>query len=168
MINNNIEVFLGLGSNIGRREENIERAMGLLNLAVTIVVCSSVYETEPVGYKQQPLFLNMVCKCKTDLIPEQLLTTVKDIEKKLGRRPSFRNAPRIIDIDILFYGDKIINAPDLVIPHPRLAERAFALIPLAEIGKDFIHPVLSKTAAELLVQVAGKESVRFWGKIQGK
>ncbi len=102
---------------------------------------SSVYETEPVYYKEQPLYLNAVLSAVTELEPSDLLRFVKGIESDLGRQPSFRNAPRLIDIDILFYGDRVVQTAELTIPHPRIAERAFVLVPLAEIAPGLVHPV---------------------------
>lgn len=161
-------VYLGLGANLGDREANLMEAVRRLrSLGVKVEVCSSLYETEPIGYTDQSPFLNAACRAKTDLSPEQLLAAIKDIEREMGRVPSFLNAPRFIDIDILLYGDLVTNTPDLTIPHPRLAERAFVLVPLVEIAPELIHPVLEKTVAELLKEVQGLEGVRKWCKQVG-
>jgi len=157
-----IVVYLGLGSNQGDREENLGKALTSLSQGVNLEQISSIYETEPVGYTEQPLFLNLVCRVTTDFPPGELLHLVKDIEMGMGRIPSFPDAPRLIDIDILFYGNEIIDFPDLTIPHPRLAERAFVLIPLSEIVLDMVHPKLGMSIAKLANNVAGRDGVRKW------
>jgi 2-amino-4-hydroxy-6-hydroxymethyldihydropteridine diphosphokinase len=154
--------YLCLGSNLGVREKNLTQALQLLSQKVNLEKVSSIYETEPVGYKEQPLFLNLVCRITTDLNPGELLHLAKTIENKMGRIPNFRNSPRPIDIDILFYNDKIIRTQNLTIPHPRLADRAFVLIPLAELAPDLIHPELGKSIAELADSLKGCDGVRKW------
>ena len=123
---------------------------------MTIEQVSSIYETEPVGYWDQPWFLNAVCQGLTGLDPWSLLHVVKVIESELGRVPNFCNGPRIIDIDILFFEDRVMNTEALIIPHPRIAERPFVLTPLAEIAPQLIHPVAQKTIKQLLEE-AGEE-----------
>lgn len=154
--------YLALGSNMGDRRQNLARALEILSRRAAVERVSSVYETEPVGFKDQPKFLNAVCCISTSLPPQQLLSLAKEIEVKMGRTPSFRNAPRPIDIDILFYEDKVVNLPGLEIPHPRLAERAFVLIPLVEIAPDLVHPVCLKTVAELLGELGSVSGVCKW------
>ncbi len=162
-----LTAYLGLGSNVGRREANLTAALKALAEAEDIcaVSCSSLYETEPWGYAEQPPFLNCAVSVETTLHPAQLLERAKKIEERLGRRPGIRLGPRPIDIDILLYGDRIIHweTPDLQIPHPRLPERAFALIPLAELAGQGIHPLLQLTIDELAEAVSGKKGVNLWG-----
>ncbi len=163
-----VEIYLGLGSNLGNRMGNLKSAVQRLSEKVTITQASSVYETEPVYYREQPMFLNAVLKGVTALAPLELLRFVKRIESDLGRRPGLRNAPRIIDIDILFYGKRTMQTKELTIPHPRIAERAFVLIPLAEIAPDLVHPQLKRKVSELLSDVAGRQGVRKIGKLSPK
>jgi 2-amino-4-hydroxy-6-hydroxymethyldihydropteridine diphosphokinase len=147
-------IYLGLGSNLGDREANLRRALDLLGERVQVKRTSSIYETEPVGFKDQPQFLNLVCCGTTELSPRDLLAFVKSIEAVMGRLPTVRFGPRLIDIDILFYDDLVLDEADLVIPHPRLHERAFVLVPLSEIAPDLVHPVLKKTVRDLLTLVS--------------
>ena len=157
-----VMVYLGLGSNMGDREDNLDRALGFLSPRLRIEKISSVYDTEPIGNVNQPRFLNLVCQVYTRLAPSELLTLAKGIEKKLGRTFGKPNAPRPIDIDILFYADQVIETPELIIPHPRLTERAFVLIPLAEIVPDLVHPVNGKIIKQLLEGVTAAQGVFKW------
>lgn len=145
--------YLCLGSNMGDRKENINKALSYLSQRLRITLKSSVYDTEPVGNPEQPRFLNMVCQVKTMLKAADLLVLVKAIERKLGRLPGRPNSPRPVDIDILFYGDQIIKDPELIIPHPRLAQRAFVLVPLVEMVPALVHPMNKKTVYEILKEL---------------
>ena len=157
-----VTVYLGLGSNLGNRQDNLDKALDLLLQRLRVDKISSVYETEPVGNVNQPRFLNLVCQAYTRLAPMELLSLAKGIESKLGRTFSKSNAPRPIDIDILFYGEQVMETPELIIPHPRLSERAFVLIPLAEIVPELVHPVSGKTIKELKREVSGVQGVFEW------
>jgi 2-amino-4-hydroxy-6-hydroxymethyldihydropteridine diphosphokinase len=155
--------YLCLGSNLGEREASLRQALTLLSPKVTVDAVSSIYETEPIGYREQPLFLNLVCRITTNLPPEELLHLAKEIETQMGRVPSDQiNSPRPIDIDILFYEDKIMETQELTIPHPRLQDRAFVLIPLAEIAPGLVHPRLGKSISQLANDVKGQKGVQKW------
>jgi 2-amino-4-hydroxy-6-hydroxymethyldihydropteridine diphosphokinase len=146
-------VYLALGSNLGNRIENLRDAITKLAPDVKVIASSPVYQTPPWGFECQPAFLNQVVAGETHLIPVDLLKYLKNIESVLGRSPTFRNGPRVIDLDILFFDELIIDQPDLVIPHPRLHERAFVLVPLADIAPDFHHPVFGLSVKEMLQAV---------------
>ena len=158
-----VTVYLGLGSNLGRRGDNLRRAIGLLRRYVRPWRASSVYETAPWGFTQQPGYLNCVLEVTATLTPRQVLSSVKSLEREMGRQPGVRYGPRLIDIDILFYGSQTLEDPDLQIPHPRLKQRAFVLVPLAELAPELSHPTLTLTVAQLADGVAGKEGVKLWG-----
>ena len=146
-------IYLALGTNLGDRIANLQTAINLLSSKAIIVQESSVYVTPPWGIVDQPDFLNQVIEISTNLTPSCLLRSIKDIELKMGRQKTIRNGPRLIDLDILFYGAQVINKKALTIPHPRLHERAFVLVPLYEIAPDFVHPVLNETVKSLLAEV---------------
>jgi 2-amino-4-hydroxy-6-hydroxymethyldihydropteridine diphosphokinase len=154
-------VYLGLGSNLGDRHQNLERALAFLGQRLKVATVSSIYDTEPLGDVSQPRFLNLVCQVYTRLTPEALLALAKGIESKLGRVGK-SGAPRPIDIDILFYGDRVVKTAELVIPHPRLTKRAFVLVPLAELAPDLAHPITGKTVTELLAELNGTQGVLRW------
>jgi GTP cyclohydrolase-4 len=143
---------------MGNRESNLDKALQLLSERMEVDKISSVYDTEPVGNVEQPRFLNLVCRVYTRLDPQGLLALAKAIESKLGRTGK-TGAPRPIDIDILFYGDQVIQTPELTIPHPRLTKRAFVLVPFAQVAPNLRHPVSNQTVLELLGEVKGKQGV---------
>lgn len=152
-------VYLALGTNLGDRSGNLKQAIAALTPQLDVKAKSQVYETPPWGFEEQSKFLNQVVKANTYLDPEPLLKHLKRLEVALGRQESFPNGPRLIDIDLLFYDDLVLNKPSLVIPHPRLHERGFVLLPLMDVAPNLVHPVQQKTVQELvaLVNVEGIE-----------
>ncbi len=157
-------VYLALGSNMGNRLVNLKAAISNLTPQMAVKKQSSVYETPAWGGTDQAAYLNQALKVETYLTPEALLNHLKRLEVALGRIPSFKNGPRLIDIDILFYDELVMDTPQLVIPHPRLQERAFVLVPLNEIAPDLIHPFLRKSVIELLDDVDRSDINLFKGK----
>lgn len=156
------EVYLLLGSNEGIPEANLQTArLNIEGHCGTIAKCSSIYQTEAWGIKEQNSFLNQALLINTALSPSQLLVVLKDIEKDMGRIETIKWGPRVIDIDILFYGSEVINLPQLIIPHPQIQNRLFTLIPMNEIAPDFIHPALYKTIAELLLNCKDESVVKI-------
>jgi len=164
-------VYLALGTNLGQRLENLKTAVAALGAAspqgaaaLTGLVASPVYETPPWGYTDQPDFLNMAVRGETSLPPLDLLARLKHLETRLGRVPSVRYGPRLIDIDILFYGDLVLNTPQLTIPHPRLHERAFVLVPLADVAPELVHPAFGRPIRAMLAALDAT-GVKRYGQI---
>ena len=156
-------IYLSLGSNLGDRAANLERAIAALSeVGVRVLRRSSFYETEPVDFLAQPWFLNCVVEAETSLMPRQLLHALQGIERKFGRKKRIPRGPRVIDLDILFYGASVIRTEEVEIPHPRLHNRRFVLMPLAELAPDLRHPVLGASVAELLAAVQDNSAVRIW------
>lgn len=143
-------VYLALGTNLGNRASNLKEAVAALPPQMEVQARSQVYETPPWGHIEQGKFYNQVLKAKTYLEPEQLLKHLKRLEVALGRVTSFQNGPRLIDIDILFYDDLVLESPALVIPHPRVHERGFVLLPMMDIAPDFVHPVKQRSVRDLI------------------
>ena len=160
-----ITVYLSLGSNMGERAQQLREAIVRLQALGRVVAVSSFYETEPVEYTQQPWFLNCAVALETERMPEQLLSELLKIELGMGRRRRQGpvKGPRPIDIDILLFGESIVETPELTIPHPGMHERRFVLEPLAEIAAEAPHPVLKQTVGELLAALPAGQGVRKLG-----
>jgi 2-amino-4-hydroxy-6-hydroxymethyldihydropteridine diphosphokinase len=142
--------YIGIGTNLGDRARNLHDALSLLGNVVRVQRVSSIYESDPVGYADQPRFWNLVAQVATELAPEKLLEQLIAVEQQMGRTRSFRNAPRIIDLDILLYGDVVLDVPRLTLPHPRMSERAFVLKPLIELNPDLQHPITGQRFRDIL------------------
>lgn len=157
------KVYLSLGSNIGDRAGNIARAVAALaSHGVRVTRESSLYETEPVDFREQDWFLNSVVEAETDLTPAEVMDSLLRIERALGRQRLAPKGPRLIDMDIVLFGSSIVRTPELEVPHPRMAERRFVLVPFNEIAPGVWHPVLKKTIAELLAEVSDPSEVRLF------
>jgi 2-amino-4-hydroxy-6-hydroxymethyldihydropteridine diphosphokinase len=143
-------VYLALGTNLGDRLASLQQALAALPPLVRLVAASPVYETPPWGYIDQPAFLNQVIRAETALDPHALLENLKHIETSVGRTATFRYGPRVIDLDILFYDEILLDSPELTIPHPHIPERAFVLVPLADLNPHLRHPALGKTVRQML------------------
>lgn len=152
--------YLSLGSNVGNREENLRDAIRRLRSAGNVVSVSLFYETEPVEFTEQAWFVNCAVTLETTATPEQLMASLLRIEQEMGRRRAAKKGPRIIDIDILLFGDTIMNSPALTIPHPAMHERRFVLEPLAEIAPDVRHPIFRSTVRELGDALPAGQEVR--------
>jgi 2-amino-4-hydroxy-6-hydroxymethyldihydropteridine diphosphokinase len=150
-------VYLSLGSNVGDREAMLRAALAAMPAAgVEVVRTSSLYETEPQDYRDQPWFLNMVAECRTELFPVQMLRRMQKIEAALGRKRTVAKGPRTVDIDIILYGNVVMRTAALEIPHPRFRERRFVLAPLAELVPELRDPVSRRSVSELLAGTAGQ------------
>jgi 2-amino-4-hydroxy-6-hydroxymethyldihydropteridine diphosphokinase len=155
---------IGIGTNIGDKEKNITEAIQRIKELGIITKKSNIYESEPVGYKEQDYFLNMVLAIETKLSPTELIKELQKIEKEMGRVKEFTNGPRIIDLDILLYDNLIINTKQLTIPHPSLHTRNFVLTPLEEISKHTVHPKLKETIKTLKKDLKNPEQITLWTK----
>jgi 2-amino-4-hydroxy-6-hydroxymethyldihydropteridine diphosphokinase len=150
-------VYLGLGANLGDREASLRTALNHLDAPdFRLRRVSSFYETEPIGFLEQPWFLNLAAEFETDLLPEQILHRMQKVERDMGRTRTIANGPRTIDIDILLYGDFAMKTEELEIPHPRYRERRFTLAPLAELNPDLTDPVTGRTMNEMLAGLSGQ------------
>jgi len=148
-----VRIYIGIGSNVGNRKNNISNAVKLLKTEFKVIKLSSLYETEPIGIKDQDWFINAVVCVETEANPQEIKKILQNIEKKLQRIKTIKNGPRTIDLDILLYGNEIINEKDLIIPHKEMYKRKFVLIPFNEIAPGVIHPILNKNINTLLNKI---------------
>jgi len=162
----NHTVYLSLGSNLGDREASLRAAVAALpEVGAPVVKVSSLYETEPVDYLDQPWFLNCAVEAETSLAPLDLLHALRGIEARLGSKKEFAKGPRLLDMDILLYGDETIDSPELQIPHPRMLQRNFVLAPLAEIAPALEHPSWTANAADLFANSADASRVKRFARL---
>ncbi len=159
------KVYLSTGSNLGDRLASLQLAVEALNNypGISVLRVSPVYETEPWGYLDQPHFLNQVVEIETEIPPADLLPVMKHLEKDMGRVPNFKNGPRVIDVDIILYGNQIVEQDGITIPHPSIAQRAFVLAPLADLIPHYIHPKLGVTITQLMEEIDCSGVTRFVG-----
>jgi len=153
-------VYLSLGSNVGDREDHLRSAITRLESIARVISVSSFYETEPMEVTNQPWFLNCAVKVETTKMPKQFMAAVLEIEQEMGRLRTMKKGPRTIDIDILLFGDAVVDSPEVTIPHPAMHERRFVLEPLVEIAPEARHPVFKKTVSEMLDALPGGQTVR--------
>jgi 2-amino-4-hydroxy-6-hydroxymethyldihydropteridine diphosphokinase len=153
-------VYLSLGSNVGDREDHLRGAITRLESIARVISVSSFYETEPMEVTNQPWFLNCAVKAETTKVPKQLMAAILEMEREMGRLRTMKKGPRTIDIDILLFGDAVVDSPEVTIPHPAMHERRFVLEPLAEIAPEARHPVFKKTVSEMLDALPGGQTVR--------
>jgi 2-amino-4-hydroxy-6-hydroxymethyldihydropteridine diphosphokinase len=159
-------VYLSLGSNVGDRPKNLQDALAALpKSGVNVKRISSIYETEPVDYLDQPWFLNMAVEAETELTPSKLLQTLREIEAQMGSKKQIAKGPRLIDMDILLFGNEVIDTPDLQVPHPRMHLRRFVLQPLSEIAPTVQHPVSHQSISDLLARTLDKGAVRVVSRL---
>lgn len=158
------EAYIALGANLGDREAKLMEALELLNSqpGISVLRCSNIYETDPVGYVDQPMFLNMTAAVATTLEPHSFLAEMQEIERRLGRTRHIHWGPRTVDLDLLWMGGKRLDTPDLVLPHPRMQERAFVLLPLADIVPENEPSGLYTTVKTAIENLDGKEGIQLW------